>query len=88
MYRIFEGEKECLLHSVCVCVCVIYLHEKARYEGLPNVEVVILAGELSARSAEIEPIHDARELLTDVVCWLQGTVANKIIVAPLIVLTI
>lgn len=47
-----------------------YLHKEAGHKCLPDVEVVVLAGELGARSTQVEPIHDARELLTDVVCRL------------------
>ena len=45
-----------------------YLLEEARHQGLPNVEVVVLAGEFSARSPQVESVHDARKLLTDIVC--------------------
>ena len=50
-------------------VCT-YLHKEARHESLPNVEVVVFAGELGTCSTQVEAIHDARELLTDVVCRL------------------
>ena len=30
--------------------CITYLHKEARHECLPDVEVVVLAGELGARS--------------------------------------
>ncbi len=71
--------------SVAQC---IYLHEEARDEGFPNVEVVVLAGELCACSAQVEAVHNARQLLTDVVGRLQRTEAHKVIVAPLVLLTV
>ena len=46
---------------------VSHLHEEAGAERLPDVQVVILAGEVRAGSLQVEPVHDPTELLSHVV---------------------
>lgn len=53
------------LGSLTVYTC--YLHEEPRDEGLPDVEVVVLAAELGAGPAKVEAVHDPRQLLSHVV---------------------
>ena len=65
-----------------------YLHEEPRDESLPDVEVVVLAAELRAGPAKVEPVHDPRQLLSHVVSRAQGTRADKVVVAPLSVFAI
>ena len=46
---------------------VSHLHEEAGAERLPDVQVVILAGEVRAGSLQVEPVHNPTELLPHVV---------------------
>ena len=50
---------------------VSHLHEEAGAERLPDVQVVILAGEVRAGSLQVEPVHDPTELLPHVVGGFQ-----------------
>ena len=50
---------------------VSHLHEEAGAERLPDVQVVILAGEVRASSLQVEPVHNPAELLPHVVGRLQ-----------------
>ena len=58
-----------VLHSEIVArpLQVRHLHEEAGAERLPDVQVVILAGEVRAGSLQVEPVHDPTELLPHVV---------------------
>ena len=44
-----------------------YLHEESRDKGLPDIEVVIFAGELGTGPAKVETVHDSRELFPYIV---------------------
>ena len=50
---------------------VSHLHEEAGAERLPDVQVVILAGEVRAGSLQVEPVHYPAELLPHVVSRLE-----------------
>lgn len=43
------------------------LHEESLHERLTNVDVVVLRRELRAGALEVEAIHNASELLTNIV---------------------
>lgn len=65
-----------------------YLHEEAGEKSLPDVQVVVLAGELGTRPSQGETIHDPGQLVSYIVRGLEGAVAYKVVVAPLSVLAI
>ena len=56
---------DCQVMSGPLQVCD--LHEEPGTERLPDVKVVVLAGEVSAGSLEVKSVHDPTELLTHVV---------------------
>ena len=62
------------------------LHEKSWAECLPYIQVVIFACEVCAGPLEIEPVHDPAELLPHIVCWLEGSVVDEVVITPLGVL--
>ena len=66
----------------------IHLHEEARDKGLPDVDVVVAAGEVGAGSAQVEAVHDARQLLPYVVRAFQGTEVDEVVVTPLRILMV
>ena len=67
---------------------IIYLHEEPGHKSLSDVEIVVFAGELGAGPTQVETVHDTRELLANVVRRLQRAVADKVVVAPLVVFAI
>ena len=62
------------------------LHEESRHEGLPDVEIVVSAGEVGTGSSQVESVHDPGQLLPHVVRALQGSVVDEVVVAPLRIL--
>ena len=60
-----------------------HLHEMAADERHANVDVEVLWRELSRRALQVEPVHDARKLLTYVVGRLERPVVDEVVVAPL-----
>lgn len=65
-----------------------HLHEEPGHKRLPDVEVVVPAGELGAGPPEVEPVHDSRQLFSDVVSRLERSRTDEVVVAPLSVLAI
>lgn len=61
----------------------LYLHKVAADERFTNVDVIVFGGKLSRRPFQIESIHDAGELLTNVIGRLERTEIDKILVTPL-----
>lgn len=61
----------------------MYLHEEPGDQGFPDVEVVVPTGKVSARAAEVEPVHDSGQLLSHIVRALQRPVVDKVVIAPL-----
>lgn len=59
------------------------LHEESLHESLANVDVIVLRCELGARTFQVEAIHDASELLSNIVGRLQRAIVNEVLVAPL-----
>ena len=66
----------------------LYLHEKTGAERLPDVDVVVLRGELGRSSLQVESVHDPAKLLPDVVGRLQRSIVDEVVVTPLRVLHI
>ena len=62
-----------VLHSQVVArpLQVSHLHEEAGAERLPDVQVIILAGEVRAGPLQVEPVHNPTELLPHVVGGFQ-----------------
>ena len=50
--------------------------------------VVVSAGEVGGGALEVEPVHDAGQLLSHVVRGLEGAVVDEVIIAPLGVLVV
>ena len=48
------------------------LHEESGDKCLSNIDVVISAGEVSARSLQFKSVHDSSQLKTDIVRRLEG----------------
>ena len=46
------------------CICCIYLTEESSNKGLPDVDVIVSAGELGAGATQREAVHDTRQLFT------------------------
>lgn len=67
---------------------VCHLHKEARHKRLAYVDVVVFAGELCRCTPKVEAVHDPRELLSDVVGTLHGSIVDKIVIAPLCVLVV
>ena len=53
------------------------LHEEPGAERLPDVHVVVLAGEVSAGPLEVEPVHDSAQLLSHVISGLERSVVDN-----------
>lgn len=64
-------------------VIVVYLHEESRHQSLTNVDVVVSTGEVCAGPPEVEAVHDACKLLSNVVSTLQRSVVDEVVIAPL-----
>ena len=43
------------------------LHKKSGNQCLPNIDIVLLRGKVTAPSGEGKPVHNTRQLLTSVV---------------------
>mmetsp|Transcript_48960 Transcript_48960/g.116583 ORF Transcript_48960/g.116583 Transcript_48960/m.116583 type:complete len:518 (+) Transcript_48960:640-2193(+) len=69
-------------------VQVRHLHEEARDEGLADVDVVVLGGELVRRQRQLEPRHQPSELLADGVARLEGARVEEVVVRPRPVLAV
>ena len=65
-----------------------HLHEVAHDERAADVDVVVLAREVGARAAQVEAVHDARQLRAHVVGALQRPEVHEVVVAPLRILVI
>lgn len=59
------------------------LHEKASDQRSADVEVIVSVAEVRAPPRQVEPVHDPRQLLPNVVRRHQRAVVDKVIVAPL-----
>ena len=59
------------------------LTKESSDEGLPDVEVVVSAGELCTGATQTEAVHDTRQLFADSVGQLERPVAYEVVVAPL-----
>ena len=65
-----------------------YLHEEASDQGLPDVDVVVATAEVGAGASQVEPVHDARQLLSHVVRTLQWPIVDEVVIRPLRVIVI
>ena len=64
------------------------LHEEPRAEGPSDVDVVVLGGEVGGGALQVEPVHDAAQLLPHVVRRLEAPVVAEVVVAPRRVLNV
>ena len=64
------------------------LHEVTSDESFANVDVVVSTRKVCTRAAQVEPIHDARQLLANVVGTLQRSEVDEVVVAPLRIIMI
>jgi hypothetical protein len=65
-----------------------HMHEKSRDKRLPDVDVVVFAGEFSACERQIEASHQACQLLAHTVAGLKTSCVQEIVVCPSLVLAI
>ena len=47
---------------------IVHLHEETCHESLSDIKVIVFVCELSAGSFQVKPIHDTRQLLTNIIC--------------------
>jgi len=62
---------------------VSYLHKEPSNESLPYVDVVVSTREICTGTTQVKAIHDACQLLSYVVCALQRTEVDEVIITPL-----
>lgn len=59
------------------------LHEKSSHQSFSDVDVIVSGCELSAWPTQIKTVHDAGQLLSNIVGTLQWSEVHKVIITPL-----
>lgn len=65
-----------------------YLHEEAPHQSFANVDVIITTCKICARPSKIKPVHNPGQLRSDIICTLEGSVVDEVVVTPLGILMV
>lgn len=65
------------------CKLLRYLHKESSHKCLPDVHIIIATVEVCAASCKVESVHDSGQLLSYIVCRLEWSLLNEVVITPL-----